>query len=274
MERIVCIMNKISVVLPTYNRANIIGKSIESVLNQTYQDLELIIVDDGSTDNTEAVVNVFKDNRIRYHKMDQNGGVSMARNIGVALATYDLVALEDSDDIWSPTKLEKQMQYWNLHPEFNMVYCPYEMELENKRLVTPSGLPREELEGNILSYLLLRNSIGAPTVLFKKQAFLECGGFDPEFKSLEDWDFAIRFAKKNQIGFFDEVLVRASHSTGGISSGFGAYYESRCRLLAKHRNEIIAEGLFDTVVLDIFNRAEQAGILDVVKKLLFAFMQS
>lgn len=267
-------MNKISVVLPTYNRANIIGKSIESVLNQTYQDLELIIVDDCSTDNTEEMVRTFNDERIRYHRLDQNCGVSNARNIGVALAENDLVALEDSDDIWFPTKLERQVQYWELHPEFSMIYCPYEMEIDKKLLITPSGLLRDELEGNILRYLLLRNSIGAPTVLFRKKAFMECGGFDPEYRSLEDWDFAIRFAKKNQIGFFDEVLVKASHSNGGISSGVGAYYESRCRLLANYRKEIIEEGLFDTVVLDIFNRAEQAGILDSVKKLLFAFMQS
>lgn len=266
-------MNKISIVLPTYNRANVIGKSIESVLNQTYQNLELIIVDDGSTDDTEEIVCAFKDNRIRYHRLEQNSGVSQARNIGVALAENDLVALEDSDDLWFPTKLEKQMQYWNLHPEFSMIYCPYEMEVDKSLLITPSGLPREELEGNILRNLLFRNSIGAPTILFKKEAFIECGGFDPAFKSLEDWDFAIRFAKKNQIGFLNEVLVRASHSTGGISSGFGAYYESRCRLLANYRTEIIAEGLFDMVVLDIFNRAEQAGILDSVKKLLFAFLQ-
>lgn len=266
-------MNKISVVLPTYNRADIIGKSIESVLNQTYQDLELIIVDDGSTDDTEATINDFKDDRILYHRLEQNGGVSRARNIGVELATYDLVALEDSDDIWLPTKLGKQMKYWEQYPDFGMLYCPYEMKVGENLLVTPSGLPIDELEGNILHHLLLRNSIGAPTVLFKKEAFLECGGFDSEFKSLEDWDFAIQFAKKNKIGFLDEVLVRASYSTGGISSGFGAYYESRCRLLAKHRDEIIAEGLFDTVVLDIFNRAEQAGILDTVKRMLFAFLQ-
>ena len=95
----------VSIILPTYNRANQIGKAIESVLAQTYEDFELIVVDDGSTDETEKVVTSYKDCRIRYHRMPENGGQSRARNCGMKLARYDYLAFEDSDDLWRPGKL-------------------------------------------------------------------------------------------------------------------------------------------------------------------------
>lgn len=104
-------MNKkaVSIILPTYNREHMVGKAIESVLKQSYTDFELIIIDDGSTDKTEQVIASYNDKRIRYYRMQENGGQSKARNRGMQMAKYDYLAFEDSDDLWRPEKLEVQM---------------------------------------------------------------------------------------------------------------------------------------------------------------------
>ena len=113
-------MEKISVIIPTYNREQKIVKSVQSVLEQTYSNLEIIIVDDGSTDHTEQVVKEIQDERIVYIRQAENQGVSAARNIGVANATADFIAFHDSDDCWHSDKLEKQMEYWKRYPEYNI----------------------------------------------------------------------------------------------------------------------------------------------------------
>ena len=102
-------MEKVSIIIPTYNRADVLVTSIQSVLQQSYTDFELLIVDDGSTDNTDIVVESIHDDRIRYLKMPENKGVAAARNEGIRQAKYDYIAFQDSDDHWKPEKLEKQM---------------------------------------------------------------------------------------------------------------------------------------------------------------------
>lgn len=260
-------MEKVSVIIPTYNRADKVKKSINSVLQQTYSDFELLVVDDGSTDDTQAVVEAIPDSRIRYIKLAENKGASVARNEGVKRASCSLIAFQDSDDYWHPDKLEKQMLYWQEHPDYAMVYCPYIMHMAEKVLTVP-GKDWEGLEGNIFPWLLLRNSIGTPTMLMKKECFLELGGFDSTLHSLEDWDFALRFADRYAIGYVDEPLVDAHYSAGGISSGNGAYYESRCRLIAQYKERLMQYDLFDPAVNELFQIAQQNGVLDAVKKML------
>ena len=100
----------VSVVIPTYNRAPLIGRSIKSVLNQTYQDFEIIIVDDASTDNTKEVVSNFNDERIRYIQHEENKGEAAARNTGIKATRCDYIAPQDSDDEWIPEKLSTQIE--------------------------------------------------------------------------------------------------------------------------------------------------------------------
>ena len=115
-------MDKVSVIIPTYNRADKLLGSVKSVLNQTYKNLKLIIVDDASTDDTERVVSEINDERIFYHKLEKNIGAAGARNAGVKLSDSKLIAFHDSDDKWLPDKLEKQVKYLTDHPSFDMVY--------------------------------------------------------------------------------------------------------------------------------------------------------
>jgi glycosyltransferase involved in cell wall biosynthesis len=124
----------VSVIIPTYNRAHLIGRAIQSVLKQTYQDFEVIVVDDGSIDNTEEVVKKIQENRVYYYKHDKNKGGSAARNTGISLAKGEYIAFQDSDDEWLPEKLEKQIGVFNNQTKnVGVVYTGfYRIEGNNK----------------------------------------------------------------------------------------------------------------------------------------------
>lgn len=268
-------MEKISVVIPTYNRSALIERAVKSVAQQTYENLEIIVVDDGSEDDTEAVVNSIKDNRIRYIKLPVNSGAANARNMGVEYATGSLVAFQDSDDYWKPQKLEKQMAYRKEHPEFQMIYCAYSYSQNDNYLGKVPGEERKEvLEGKIFKHLLVQNTIGTPTILVNKQCFLACGGFDTGFDSIEDWEFVTRFSQKYEIGYVDEILVDAYFTQGGVTAGTGNFFECRCRMIATYKEELMKTGTFDPVVEEVFLRAQKAGLLDIVKKMLMLYLQA
>lgn len=263
----------ISIILPTYNRRDLLPRAVESALGQSYTDIEILIVDDGSIDGTAELVETWSDQRIRYIPLPHNGGAAHARNVGVSYATGNLIAFLDSDDSWRPSKLEKQMAYWRENPGFSMIYCPFYAHIKDGGGQFPydtMGI----LEGSIFVELLLRNTIGTPTMLLKKDCFLECGGFDTTFSSLEDWEFAIRFARKYTIGYVDEVLVDAYY--GGdqrLSANKGAYYKGRLKMIALYREQLQAEGYFDKVVLEIFQKAEKEHLLAEVQDMLMLLLR-
>ncbi|MBR5598277.1 MAG: glycosyltransferase [Lachnospiraceae bacterium] len=265
----------ISVIIPTYNRAGTILRSVNSVLNQTYKDLELIIIDDGSTDNTKKLIEEMEDDRIRYIYLGANGGASNARNIGASYALGDWIAFQDSDDAWRPEKLEKQMILANEHPEYSLIYSSFEYhDLDG----TSTGFPARPytgiMENDMYSSLLLCNVIGCPTMLIKRDAFSQSGGFDTNYHSLEDWEFVIRFSKNNLIGFVPDYLMDVYLLNNGVSSRVAPYYESRCRMLAEYREDIMKLGLFDTIVLDIFNRAKDSGVQKQVQDMMMLYLQT
>ena len=266
-------MQKISVIIPTYNRCNTIERAVRSVLIQTYGELEVIVVDDGSTDRTEEIIRGIEDSRVKYYKKE-NGGVSSARNTGVRYADGDMIAFHDSDDSWREDKLEKQMEYWREHPEFAMVYCGYELHRDGRTsMMIPPAIDSKELEGDIFLALLKRNTIGAPTMVMRKNSFVAVGGFDESLKSLEDWEFVLRFAKQYQIGFVDEVLVDAFQTEGSISASFARHFEVRCKLIADYKEVMLQAGIFNEVVGDLFVSAEKCGILEQVKRMLMMYLQ-
>lgn len=266
-------MEKISVIIPTYNRAQKIVKSIQSVLEQTYSNLEIIVVDDGSTDDTEHVVGQIQDERIVYIKQPVNQGVSVARNAGGMHASAQLIAFHDSDDYWHPDKLEKQMEYWQKHPEYNMVYCGYVLYgVDGTSLTVPFERTWGVLEGDMYQTLLVNNTIGAPTILMRKESFVEAGGFDTSLQSLEDWEFVIRYSKHNQIGYVNEYLMDAHQTAGSVSSNVGAAYETRCKIIAEHREEYVKMGLFDSAIQQLFERAQKSEFLEPVKKMLLFYL--
>jgi glycosyltransferase involved in cell wall biosynthesis len=214
-------MPKVSVIIPTHNRAELLKRAIQSVLNQTYQDFELIVVDDGSTDNTEEVVRSLNDEKLRYLRHDKNRGAGAARNTGIRAAEGRYVAFQDSDDEWLPAKLEKQIRIIESAPsEVGVVYTGFWRIEDHKKVYIPS--PRiTPKEGNIHDILLKGNFIGTPVALVKRECFDRAGIFDEKLPKLEDWELWIRISKYYQFRYIDEPLVISYLTQGGVNEQGG-----------------------------------------------------
>ncbi|MCX9085637.1 MAG: glycosyltransferase [Candidatus Methanoperedens sp.] len=228
----------ISVIIPTYDRANLVGRSIQSVLNQTYRDLELIIVDDASKDNTEDVIKSFNDERIKYIRHEKNKGGSAARNTGINLAKGGFLAFLDSDDEWFPEKLEKQMNvFQNALSNVGVVYTGYYWIGNNVKTYTPPDRIIQK-DGNIQEALLKENFITTSAALVKKECFEKLGSFDEKFPALQDWELFIRFSKYYCFRCIDEPLVRLYYQSTSISSDHKARTRALELIIEKHFEDL------------------------------------
>lgn len=229
----------ISIVLPTYNRAYILGKAIESVLAQTYADWELIIVDDGSVDNTEAVVQSYKDWRIRYVKHERNKGLAASRNTGIRESHGTYIANLDSDDVWLPTKLEKEMQ--KFQPGIDVVYSMYERTLANNTTVCLPPQSINPKEGDLRSVFLAGNIISMQMAIVRRDIFERYGMFDESIEALQDWELWLRLAPHCQFACVPEVLTVGSVQKDSIAKNKQKRLRGREAIFKKH------EKLFKTV---------------------------
>lgn len=263
----------VSIVLPTYNRAHMIKAAIDSVLAQTYTNFELIIIDDGSTDETEQMIAGYQDERIHYYKLEQNGGQAKARNYGIAKARYDLIAFEDSDDIWHPMKLEKQMKALSeVKDKVGMVYHKLKYEIEDYgTLILPKG-ENEKRSGDIFAQLLWDNMIGMPTLLVRKCCIEDVGGFDESLECLEDYDLVLRIAKKYEAIFVDEILLDAGFSTTGVSGNTYNDIIVSCRLIQKYKEDYLMTNTLNHRLEHVLDLAEKLGIKEKIIPLLERIM--
>ena len=193
----------VSVVIPAYNSEQYIATCIDSVLGQTYQNLEVIVVDDGSTDKTVQIIAEYNSDRIKIYSQI-NSGAASARNHGVQKASGEWIAFIDSDDIWSTDKLQKQLEHcsdyqWS-HTDSYFLGDIYE---KNTRVSDLS----EKHSGDIFTRLLIENFIGTSCVVIKKAIFQEIGGFSTSYRALQDWELWIRVASKYDICYCEEPLV-------------------------------------------------------------------
>lgn len=216
----------VSVIIPTYNRAPTLPRAINSVLHQDYRNLELIIVDDASTDDTEALVENIKDHRIRYVRHDRNQGACAARNTGIAAAKGELIAFQDSDDEWLEGKLSKQVAALDREKsEYVLVYCTkiiYGMDGNYKRGVRRSicvpGPETAMLSGDLRQSLWHENIISTQTILVRTESAHKVGGFDTRLKNSQDWDFVLRISEVGSFAFVDEPLVNHYIQADSISN--------------------------------------------------------
>lgn len=196
----------VSVVMPAYNAEAFVGSAIESVLAQTYRRLELIVVDDGSTDRTAAVVEGYGE-RVRYVRQ-RNAKQAAARNNGVRHAQGEIVAFIDADDVWRPDKLQQQLALLARDPGLGFVYCDAEhIDVEGRYLRSQPGGRR----GRILRDVLLGEPIGGlcgSTVLMPRARFEEIGGFDESLSPCEDTDLFWRVAARYPVDFVPKPLVQ------------------------------------------------------------------
>lgn len=231
-------MNKdplVSVVLPTYNRSKELKRAINSVLSQTYGNFELFVIDDGSTDNTQEVLDNFEDERIEHIRFEKNRGPQIARNTGIENSSGKFIALLDDDDVWTPDKLEKQVKkFRNLDDSWGVVYSGLKKIRDGKvvDVVSPG------VEGWVLKDILLRNRISSSMVLLRSDCLEEVGLFDPNLESSQDVDLWIRLAKDYKFSCVDEPLaIRYIEGEDRISKNYRKRYEGVRGLLEKHFQE-------------------------------------
>lgn len=200
-------MPRISVIIPTYNRQELVVAALQSVLAQTITGFEIIIVDDGSTDQTEQRLQPYLD-RIRYVKQ-ANQGVAAARNTGIRHAQGELLCFLDSDDLWLPTKLEKQLDWASAHPEYALIATEIQGIDAAGR---PTGARKTDMyqiqNGLVAEKLLFGNWIQTSTVMVRRAALERAGGFDEDVGQFgEDWLLWMRIAAESPIYFLPEPLA-------------------------------------------------------------------
>jgi len=202
---------KFTVVIPLYNKESHIGRAIRSVLSQAYKDFELIIVDDGSTDNSVLEVRKFEDSRIRLIRQ-QNGGVSSARNKGINEAKYDYIGFLDADDEWKPNFLETIKKLIQQYPKAGAYATSYEIVREDGTIIKPlsEGSFKKNWQGIIddyFKYSLKAPLISASSVVIPKSVFSNIGFFQLGIKRGEDLDMWIRIALNYDIAYFNQVCA-------------------------------------------------------------------
>lgn len=209
-------MSKIvSVVIPTFNREQVLERAIKSVLDQSYQNIELIVIDDGSTDNTKDICSKF-DLKYLYQK---NKGVSSARNLGIQNSNGEFISFLDSDDEWHPTKLKKQIELMNLNPELNFIHTN---EIWIRNNVRVNAHKKHKKGGGDQFLRSLEFCVISPsTVIVRKEIFETYGFFREDFPVCEDYDLWLKITSQEEVGFIEEELL---YKHGGHSDQLSTKY--------------------------------------------------
>jgi glycosyltransferase involved in cell wall biosynthesis len=207
---------RITAIIPTFNSRGYIRDTVESVLGQTYPVHEVIVVDDGSTDGTEQVLASYA-GRVRYIRQ-QNAGPPAARNNGVAHATGDWVALLDSDDLWVRTKIERQMEYLEVHPDCGLIYTDMKT-FDDTGVIEESVKVSRNLtlpSGHIFPQMFAETLFQTSAVMIRKSCLDAVGGFDETLRMGDDYELFLRIARHFELGYIDMPLVLyRQHPTQG-----------------------------------------------------------
>lgn len=261
---------KISVVIPMYNSVETISAVIDSVVSQTYKNsFEVVVINDGSTDGCEKIVEKIieenQSNRIVRLINKPNGGVSSARNVGIKAAQGNWIALLDSDDIWLPEKLDKQVMVIQRNPEIRFLGTN-----RNEEVYPYFGKKSQHVYTVSAKEMLIKWWPSTPTVLFHKSVFESTGGYDEQLKGAEDGDFWLRCANTYTIFVLNEYLVKTGfgkHSFGesGLSANILTMYKGELVALkgALKRKQI---NLFEYMVLYAWLSAKYIRRVLIVKR--------
>ncbi len=230
----------VSIVIPTYNRARFLGRSVRSVLNQTNKNFEVIVVDDASTDDTAEIIKTFKDNRIRYIRHDANAGAAAARNTGIKVSRGEYVAFQDSDDEWLPEKLQKQMKVFeSAPPEVGVVYTDmWRISKGEKRYWhSPKIMPED---GIVYQQALDRvMGIGIQTAIIKRECLNAVGMFDENFPRFIDLELFVRLSKYYYFHHINEPLVNFYDTGKGISNNNQALVKAYQLIFEKYSYDVV-----------------------------------
>jgi teichuronic acid biosynthesis glycosyltransferase TuaG len=231
--------------MPAYNSAKWISDSIQSVLNQTYHSWELIVINDNSTDNTKDIVSSFinKDSRIKLLNLEVNRGVSYARNFGVSHSQGEFIAFLDSDDLWMPKKLEKQVCIHEKNPAIKISHTDYNIFNENGLISTPFKFifsKFSQRNGDLLNQLLFLNTIGILTLMVERKVFTEHNGFDVNQWGMEDHDLWLRISRSGlHFTFIPDILASYRINQNGMMYSLGKYKRTYKKFLSKNEGLLL-----------------------------------
>ena len=225
----------VSVIIPTYNRGWILKEAIDSVLSQDFDDIELIVVDDGSTDNTINILDAYALDIIVLRQ--DNRGVSAARNAGISCASGQLIAFLDSDDLWLPGKMSRQVEFFNSNPDA-LICQTEELWIRNGRRVNPKKR-HQKFSGMIFKHCLPLCIVSPSAVMMKKSLFDKTGRFDESLPACEDYDLWLRVSRKYPVFLIDTPLIVKRGGHGDQLSKMPQLDKYRIRALEK----IIQSGL-------------------------------
>lgn len=255
----------ISVIIPTYKRESLLRRAIDSVLSQTFDEFEILVIDGGLSENTKELVESYGDKRLRYIPQ-RNNGIANARNLGVLKAKGRFIAFLDDDDRWKENKLELQLELFRELPEsYGLIYTAFTYyHLEKKKVL---GIKRPRAIGNVYRYLLKDNIMGTSTVIVKRECFKRVGLFRESFPTCEDWDMWLRMSKVCLFGALNDPLVDYSIHSGQFS--FARYLEGRKRMIKEHGDilhdpKILSYHLLQIGILKLFGR-DKSGVKYVLK---------
>jgi len=206
------VLPKVSVVIPSYQAGRFIREAVDSVLHQSYKDYEIIIVDDGSTDNTKEVLASYGD---RIKVLNQNNmGVSAARNKGIMSSRGEYIAFLDADDLWLPDKLERQVTLLEEHPEIGLVFSDMwvvgetDVPARDRPFLGKSAFQiGKPSKGKVFKHLFLNDFIPMPTAMVRRRCFEKVGLFDSAYDSCEDYDLWLRLSQHFSIDYVDKPLA-------------------------------------------------------------------
>jgi glycosyltransferase involved in cell wall biosynthesis len=233
-------MPKVTVVIPAYNAMTYLSKTLDSVLQQTCTDFEVLIVNDGSTDEIAAWFMTVKDDRVRLISQ-ANQGLPGARNTGIMEAKGAYIAFLDADDLWAPTKLEKQVQCLDAKPEVGLVYA-WTLLIDRHGNSTGT-VTAAQVEGNVWEKLLLGDVVGSGSnAMVRRSCFDRVGLFDPELTSIEDCDMWVRIAADYPFALIKEVLVYYRQHPASMSRDYDKM---------AHNSRLKIEKKFDRVPFEL-----------------------
>jgi len=225
----------VSVIIPTYNRGNLLYETVKSVLEQTYSNLELIIVDNHSTDNTDQIIKSFNEPRIKYFKNNNYGIISINRNYGIRYSHGDYICFCDSDDLWEKEKIATQVDFMEGHQE--IAFCVTNGKIINDKDNVGENYFRKNPPKNItFKKLITHNYISTLSVMIRKEILSDTGLFNESklLVGIEDFHLWLRIAQKYQIHFIPENLFKY-RIHGKNEMGNDSYrWARKCMILAKY----------------------------------------
>jgi glycosyltransferase involved in cell wall biosynthesis len=223
-------MPTVTVIIPTYNRQDLVKHTITSVLAQDYKDFEILVVDDGSTDNTKQTIAEIKDNRIKYFYKN-NGGVSSARNLGLKNAQGKFVCFLDSDDLWPDNFLKTMINHMQKNPQYGASYCMRTL-LSKNGSTQPSYQGEFFASGQITAQLFQKTFIQTSTICFRKE-ILKGIFFDESLTNGEDADVWLRVSARTKFLFVPDVQIKYRKQTPSDMTGFDSKCCNRFRVLER-----------------------------------------